>query len=146
MPCGESQPRHTLIAGDSAVRLPLNVPMRDERSGAVYVITQDLTYRPRNSSSKRNSRSQDSSRSSRRSHSRRVKLPCRSADLLTGMLGCMAVMLCYKIIKLVAVVGRWRELSGRGQEEPENVVCPRFPLVCPLFRYSTNSAKLSVYR
>jgi len=55
------------MAGDSAVRLQLSVPMGGERSGAVYVIAQDLTYRPGNSSSKRNGRSQSSSRNSRRS-------------------------------------------------------------------------------
>ena len=118
------------MAGDSAVRLPLSAPIRGERSGAVYVITRNLTYRPGNSSSKRNSsrnssrNSRMSRRNSRRSHSSMEKPPCRSADLLTGLLGCMVAVLCYKVTKLVAVVGRWREPRGRS-----NLDCaPQAPL------------------
>ena len=51
---------------DSAVQLAPNVPMRDKPSGAVYVITQNLTSRLESSSSQRNSRNQISSRISSR--------------------------------------------------------------------------------
>ena len=40
-----------------------------------------------------------------------------AADLLTGLLGCIAAMLCYKLTGLVAAVGGWREPRGRDQEE-----------------------------